>query len=128
MKTKILVSKTIIQRSGLIRTALTSLLQLVSIMHFNWAKVKRKLTVIPNHHFVSRISRSLTPTNYCEYVCFMNHLYNTDSSSEFPWELFCDFITQLKYLKPLLSTNWEVWLILIEGYMKNFLLFFLHLP
>jgi hypothetical protein len=41
LKTKILVSNTMIHRSGFILTALTSLLQLVSIMHLSWAELTK---------------------------------------------------------------------------------------
>lgn len=39
LKTKILVSSTMIHRSGLILTAFTSLLQLVSMIHLSWAEL-----------------------------------------------------------------------------------------
>ncbi len=127
MKTNILVSRTIIQRSGFIRTAFTSLLQLVSIIHFNWAKINIKLTVIPNHYFVSGIAGSFTSTYNGEYVGFMNHFYDTNACTELSWKLLCKFISKFENFEPFLGTDWKVRLILIERNVQYFLFVFLHL-
>ena len=127
MKTNILVSRTIIQRSGFILTAFTSLLQLVYIIHFNWAKINIKLTVIPNHYFVSGIAGSFASTYNGEYVGFMNHFHNTNASTELSWKLLCKFISKFENFESFLRSDRKVWLILIKRYVKNFLFVFLHL-
>ena len=84
LKTNILVSNTIIHRSGLILTALTSLLQLVSMMHLSCAELISIVTVVPDHDFVSWISRGLSTSNNGKNIGFMDHFDNTDAGSELP--------------------------------------------
>lgn len=69
--------------SGLILTALTSLLQLVSMMHFNWAKlVKKKSTIVPDHDLISWVSWCFPTSNDSKNVSLVDHFYNANACSK----------------------------------------------
>lgn len=56
----------------------------------------------------------------------MYHLYNPDASPELSIYLFSDFSAKLKYSETFLSSDCEVWLILVETYMDYLLFLLIH--
>lgn len=96
-------------------------------MHLSWAELKIEDTIIPDHYFVSGVTRSFATSNYCKNICLMYHFDDPDASSELSWKFLTDFIAELEYFKTFLRSNREVGLVLVEWNVQNLLLIFLHL-
>ena len=118
LKTNILVSSATTHRSGFILMVLTSDLQLVSMMHFSWAKLWMKLTVVPDHDFVFGVPWSFASTDQGEDIGFVDNLNDTDPSSELSREGFGDIFAQFVDSEPFLSADAEIGLVLVESDME----------
>ncbi len=57
----------------------------------------------------------------------MDHLYDSDAGSKLSWEFLTDLVAKFEYFETLLSSYWEVRLVLVKGNVQKLLLFFLHL-
>ena len=87
----------------------------------------RVSTIIPDHQFILGVFGSFATTYNHEYISFMDHFNNADSSPQLSTHLLSDLCTQFEYFEALLGSDGEIWLILIEAYVKYLLFFTFHL-
>jgi hypothetical protein len=85
------------------------------------------LTIIPYHKFVSRKPWCFSSTNNRKNIRFMYHLYDSNSSTKLPTNLFLYLCSKFKNFEAFLSADCEIRLILIKGNMNDFLFVLFHM-